>query len=95
MWTSLKQMEAIRWTSYMDDCILTLRIERETELDSLLVHQAKCCVIANQMTRPSTEWGNDSADCKPRAVYIIEALHQQLHGTRESLPPEFSSNSKY
>lgn len=92
MWTGLRQMEALPWTPYMDDCVNILRREQETELDFLLTLQARCYVIIHQMTHRPTDWASDGEDPRPPAAYLVRALQQQLQDLRRSLPDNMQSN---
>jgi hypothetical protein len=95
VWTSLRQMEALRWTPYMDDCVRILREESEAELDFLLAFQAKCYVVVNQMIHSHSEWTTDGEGPRPPAAYFIKALQLQLQGIRQSLPAEMQPGSQY
>lgn len=62
----------------MEECVQTLQTERETELDLLLIHQAKCSVVANQRSTrstPSAGWGKDYEESKLPAAYVVKAPH--------------------
>jgi hypothetical protein len=88
-------MEALRWTPYMDDCVRILREERETELDFLLILQAKCHVVVDQMMHPHSECTADGEGPKPPAAYFIKALQLQLQDIRQSLSAEMQTSSQY
>ncbi len=94
MWTSLRQMEALRWTPYMDECVRALREERETELDFLLIHQAKCYVVVDHLTLPSAEWAVEGEEPRPPAAYFVKAMQRQLQDIKQSLPVEMQSHSQ-
>ena len=95
LWTGIRQMEPLRWTPYMDDCVrlLTERRETETELDILLVTQVKCHQITDQLTYAYAEKAQGEGTQVPPA-YFVNAMLQQLQYIRGSLPVELQSNSK-
>jgi len=92
VWTNLRQMEALRWTPYMDDCVRILREERETKLDLLLTLQAKCHVVVEQITHSPFEWGLSDEMTRPTAAYFVKALQLQLQDIRQSVPAEIRSD---
>ena len=94
VWTRLRQMEALRWTPYMDDCIRTLRDEGETALDTFLIVQAKSCVIVDHITHPPTEWTLDGEGSRPPPPYFPKALQLQLQDMQQSLPAELQTESQ-
>ena len=78
----------------MDDCVRILREERETELDSLLILQAKCHVVVDQMMHPHSEWAAGGEGPKPPEAYFIKALQLQLRDIRQSLPADMQTDSQ-
>jgi hypothetical protein len=85
-------MEPLRWTPYMDDAIRILNEEKETELDILLTTQAKCHVIAYQITRPSAEWTTEHQSSRAPPAYFIKAMQIQLQEIQQSLPAEIQES---
>jgi len=92
VWTSLRQMEPLRWTATMDDYLRVLSEEKETELDILLVAQAKCQVITNQITSYPTEQAAEGEGSKAPPAYFVKAMELQLEDILKSLPAEMQSN---
>ena len=95
VWTSLRQMEPLRWTPYMDDCVRILREGRETELDFFLIFQAKCYIVVAQMIRPHSEWAADTEGSRSPAAYFIKATQLQLQDIRQNLPADMQTDSQY
>jgi hypothetical protein len=93
-WTSLRQMEPLRWTAAMDNYLRIIDEEKEAELDTLLVTQVKCQVITNQITSLSTELAvGGEGDAAP-PTYYVKAMERQLQDIQNSLPTEMQSNSE-
>jgi hypothetical protein len=86
-------MEPLRWTATMDDYLRILSEEKETELDVLLVAQAKCQVITNQITSYPTEQATGGEGSKAPPAYFVKAMELQLQDIQKSLPIEIQSNS--
>lgn len=86
-WSSSRKMHPLRWTFYMEDCVRVLRRERETELDFVLAHQAKCHELSNQITTLADEK-------KSPMTYSEKAMQLQLQNIRQSLPATMQSNSE-
>jgi hypothetical protein len=78
----------------MDDYVRILAEEKETELDILLVTQAKCQVITNQVTRCPAEIAAEGEGSKAIPAYFVKAMQLQLQDIRKSLPLEMQSNSR-
>jgi hypothetical protein len=91
VWTNLRQLEALRWTPYMDDCVRILREEKETKLDLLLAFQAKCHVVVEQITHSPCEWGVGDEMTRSTTTYFVKALQRQLQDIRQSVPAEMQS----
>jgi hypothetical protein len=94
VWTNLREMEPLRWTPYMDDCVRILREGKETDLDIMLAFQAKCHIVIGQITHPSSEGVVNGEGSRPTAAYFVKALQLQLQDIRQWLPPEMQSNSQ-
>ena len=92
---SQRKMEPLRWTPYMDDCIRVLSEEKESELDILLVTQAKCHVLMNQITRSPNERAFEGDGSKAPPTYYVKAMQVQLQHIRRNLPIEIKSSSQY
>jgi len=76
----------------MDDYVRVLSEESETELDVLLVTQAKCQVITNQITSCPAERAAEGGDSNAPPVYFVKAMQLQLQDIRKSLPTDIQSN---
>jgi len=77
----------------MDDYIRALSEENETELDILLVTQAKCQVITNQITSCAAEQAAEGEGSKAPPAYFVKAMQLQLQDIQKNLPVEMQSNS--
>ena len=95
VWTSLRQMEPLRWTPYLDDCVRILMEERDTKLDFLLILQAKCYIVVAQMIHPHSEWAADTEGSRPPAAYFIKATQLQLQDIRQNLPADMQTDSQH
>jgi hypothetical protein len=77
----------------MDDYVRFLSEKKEAELDILLVTQAKCQVITNQITSCPTERAAEGGGSNVPPAYFIKAMQLQLQNIRKSLSVEMQSNS--
>lgn len=84
MWTSIRQVEPIRWTPYLDEHVRVLSEEKESELDEVLAVHVRCHVIRDQMTSAHAEQEGQSFRAPP--TYFIKALSLQLQDVRRGLP---------
>jgi hypothetical protein len=79
----------------MDDYVRVLSEEKETKLDILLVTQAKCQLITNQITSCPAEQAVEGEGSKAPPAYFVKAMQLQLQDIRKSLSLEMQSNSQY
>jgi hypothetical protein len=93
-WNSLRHMEPLRWTLYLDDCVRILSKGQETELDILLTTQSKCHMIMDQITRLPTDLTADSHGSKAPPICLVKALQLQLQDIWRSLPATIEENCK-
>ncbi|KAK3903975.1 transcriptional regulator WAR1 [Staphylotrichum tortipilum] len=84
---SIKRLDALTWTSHMDECLQALSQRQEWEGDDLLVAQVKVQLIVEQLTRATTQ----APDGVPPA-YALSALRTQLHSIKAQLPPHLQQN---
>lgn len=84
---SIKRLDALSWTSHMDECLQELSQQREWEGDDLLVAQVKVQVIVEQLTRATSQ----SHDGIPPA-YVLSTLRTQLQNTKAQLPIHLQHN---
>jgi hypothetical protein len=90
VWTSIRQVEPIRWTRYLDDHVRVLTEEKESELDEMLAAHVKCHVIRDQMTSAHAEQDGEGFRAPP--TYFIKALQLQLQDVRRGLPSKLQSS---
>lgn len=94
-WMSLRRVEPLRWSSFMNDCATILGRGEETELDILLVTQARCHVAMGNITCAYLEPAVPDEESAPAPIYLMKALEMQLESTRQSVPQHLQSNSEY
>jgi hypothetical protein len=78
----------------MDDYVRVLKEVKESELDILLVTQAKCQVITNQITKCPAEHASEGAGSYGPPAYFVKAMQLQLQDIRKNLSIEMQSNSQ-
>lgn len=86
---SLKRLDALAWTPYMDECLHILSEQPEWEGDDLLVAQVKVQLIVDQLVRATSQ----SPDGIPPS-YVLSVLRTQLHSVKTQLPPHLQQNGK-
>ncbi|SPQ26729.1 2996b653-1133-4681-aa8e-47aec6c8f710 [Thermothielavioides terrestris] len=84
---SIKRLDALSWTSHMDECLQVLSQQREWEGDDLLVAQVKVQLIVEELARVTSQ----SPDAIP-ASYVLSALRSQLQKIKAQLPPHLRHN---
>jgi hypothetical protein len=82
-------MDALAWTSHMDECLLVLSQQREWEGDDLLVAQVKVQLVVEQLTRVTSQ----SPDGIPPA-YVLATFRTQLQSTKAQLPVHLQHNGQ-
>jgi hypothetical protein len=78
----------------MDDYVHVLSEEKEAKLDILLITQAKCQVITNQITSCPAERAAEGEGSNVPPAYFVKAMQLQLQEIRKSLSIEMQSNSQ-
>jgi hypothetical protein len=78
----------------MDDYVRVLSEEKEAKLDILLVTQAKCQVVTNQVTSCPAGRSADGEGSNALPAYFVKAMQLQLQEIRKSLSIEMQSNRK-
>jgi len=86
---SIKRLDALTWTSHMDESLQALAQRQEWEGDDLLVAQVKVQLIVEQLTRAVAQ----APDGVP-PVYALSALRTQLHSIKAQLPPHLQQNGR-
>ncbi|KAL2126720.1 hypothetical protein VTI74DRAFT_348 [Chaetomium olivicolor] len=84
---SIKRLDALAWTSHMDECLQALAQQREWEGDDLLAAQVKVQLIAENLNRATAQ----SPDGIP-PNYVLSALRAQLQSTKAQLPLHLQQN---
>ncbi|KAF2726468.1 hypothetical protein EJ04DRAFT_530247 [Polyplosphaeria fusca] len=90
VWTSLRQAEPFRFTAFMEESLHLLEEEKQTELDSLLVFQAKAHQIINRITSASVEEDEAANQLPP---YFTKAVLLQLQELRNSMSAALNLNT--
>ncbi|KAK4654465.1 hypothetical protein QC762_403520 [Podospora pseudocomata] len=84
---SLKRLDALTWTSHMEESLQFLTQRHEWEGDDLLVAQVKIQLIVEQLNRATSQ----SIDNAPPSYYL-SALHTQLTNVKTQLPSHLQQN---
>ncbi|KAF2805264.1 uncharacterized protein BDZ99DRAFT_524974 [Mytilinidion resinicola] len=92
VWTGPQQMEPLRWTVYLNECIDILIEEKETELDFLLIHQARCHKIMDKVTHFSVNSTAESGNPKDPRIRFVNTMLHKLQKMQQNLPPVLQSN---
>lgn len=83
----------MRWTPYLESCLRILEQQSEAVLDALLIAQARCHIITNQMTCWSTDDPSEPDESRSLSPGMITALQAQLSEIKRDLSPEILSLS--
>ncbi|KAL2175080.1 uncharacterized protein P884DRAFT_207299 [Thermothelomyces heterothallicus CBS 202.75] len=84
---TIKRLEALTWTSHMDECLQELSEQREWQGDDLLVAQVKVQLIVERLARNISQ----SPDGIPPS-YVLSSLRTQLQAIKAQLPPHLQQN---
>jgi hypothetical protein len=83
----------MQWTPYMDNCVRSLEVAKETVLDHLLIAQAKCYVITNALSSSHYDDSGETETLNIPTPALITALLGQLADLRRSLPAQIRLDS--
>lgn len=94
VWGFLRRMEPLRWSSYMDECVDVLYETQESDLDGLLICQAKSYQIIELTIDPTTQRSLEDPGPISRPPDYLQGLLQQLEDVKSNLQAHLQSNSK-
>ncbi|KAK0707662.1 hypothetical protein B0H67DRAFT_685933 [Lasiosphaeris hirsuta] len=84
---SMKRMDALNWTPFMDECLQVLSQQSEWDGDDLLLNLVKIQLIVTQLTRATSQSLGD-----PPPAMFLSALLSQLRGIKDKLPHRLQAN---
>ncbi|KAL2261813.1 hypothetical protein VTK26DRAFT_3256 [Humicola hyalothermophila] len=84
---SMKRLDALSWTSHMEEFLQSLSVQREWEGDDLLVAQVKIQLIVEHLTRATSQ---STDNVLPN--YVLSALGTQLQNIKAQLPLHLQQN---
>src|SRR4051794_33240812 len=90
--TFLKRIDALRWTSHMEECLNILAESKECPGDAVLVHQVRLQLLVEQASQISQQI-RESGNATPLDLYR-RSLQGQLQEVNDKLPPELNFNRK-
>lgn len=91
-----RKQSPIAYSTYMEQCALSLQEDGETPTDRTLIYFIKLLRIINEVYSVfeygDPEYSLSMGDDKVQMV--VKALEGQLHSWRESIPPELSHHGR-
>ena len=92
-----QRLDALRWTPYLDECIVVLGEKDEHPTDPLLIHLVKLQLVVEKAGQaPWHEERHDpSGSVRAPPIFYLKALQAQLQDFRTRIPPSIQGNSTY
>ncbi|KAE9376342.1 hypothetical protein N431DRAFT_289530, partial [Stipitochalara longipes BDJ] len=87
-----EKIDALRWTPYMDDCLLKLISESECSTDEIFAHQVQLQLIVHKVSELSNAQSDTSQAPKTPLPFYLKAFRSQLLEVQRSLSPEAECN---
>ena len=91
-----KKIDALRWTSHLDDCLQVLDERHECLTDKILVQQVRLQLIVEKVTRGT--WNDVAMGTaeyrKAPLSFHLQALHSELQEVRSKLPLQFQRDGE-
>lgn len=83
---------ALGWSPFMGECLLTLTTSPEWEGDQILATQTRCALVTQQLTDVSIQQSGLGEAPVPVSMYFHSALSSQMQDIWRTIPPGVSQN---
>lgn len=93
----LRKGEALRWTSYSEECLRVLETQKEIPSDALLVQLVKLRLVSEKID--DAPWkcaiSESFKDTRPPEMFYLHSLETQLQDFKRNIPSQLSDNRKF
>ncbi|TAQ89078.1 hypothetical protein B7494_g2583 [Chlorociboria aeruginascens] len=87
-----QRIDFMRWTPYLDDCLILLEEKHDFPTDLLLVYLVRVQIICNRAANSTWNEIFGGAGSSVPSYFYIKTLKSQLDDLERSIPPELKSN---
>lgn len=91
-----QRVDALRWTSYLDECVTVLAETGEHPSDILLIQLVKLQLISEKVGQApwNDGYGDATGSTAAAPTFYLKALQAQLQDLKVKIPHEIQRNSK-
>lgn len=89
------KIDALRWTTYMNECLQILTDSKECSGDTVLVIQVRLQLLTDRVAQAISDvnYGWQSSRIGGPPSLFLKMLHSDLDGIKRSIPLELQNNS--
>ncbi|KAJ9401498.1 hypothetical protein DTO282F9_1695 [Paecilomyces variotii] len=90
----LQKIDALRWTSHMDESLRILAEKQECPTDIVLVQQVRLQLISEKVAQGPWQYGaaENTNSHEPPPAFYLQALQSQVMEAVQKAPPELQHN---
>jgi hypothetical protein len=89
-----KKIDPLRWTPYMEECLLALISSTETPADQIFAHEVQLQLITQRTFESSNSHPDRLEDSRTPLPFYLKVFQSQLLDVQRSLSPQAECNGK-